>query len=214
MVWLNIYRTALIVGCGLVAACTERPPAVAPAAPPAAAKPIYVVVARGQSLDRIAQTYRVPKDDIIAANQLKPPYRLKPGTVLAIPIVATEAAKPEAIRPKPDILPRSVAKPQKHLRAAAQSDRNTSVPTPVRRKNPKALEQAVIPLDDPAPAQSSTKEPSSSPQEVIPLDDPAPAQRATSNSSTSLVGASPDAAGPHILFPGSAPEADEQPPKP
>src|SRR4051794_16585916 len=41
---LGIHRTALIVGCCLVAACAERRPAVVPAAPPAAAKPIYVVV--------------------------------------------------------------------------------------------------------------------------------------------------------------------------
>src|SRR3954454_15335002 len=117
---LGIYRTALIVGCCLVAACAERPPAVAPAAPPAAAKSIYVVVARGQSLDRIAQTYHVAKNDIITANRLKPPYRLKPGTVLAVPVVATEAAEPAGTRPKPDI----------PLRSAAKPDRNTSEPTP------------------------------------------------------------------------------------
>src|SRR4051794_30526281 len=121
---LSIYRITLIVGCGLVAACAERPPAVAPAPPPAAAKPIYVVVARGQSLDRIAQTYHVAKDDIIAANQLKPPYRLKPGTVLAVPVVATEPAEPATTRPKPDIPSRSVTKPDKQLRAAAKPDRD------------------------------------------------------------------------------------------
>ena len=85
---LNIYQTALIMGCGIVGACAERPPAVAPVTPPAAAKPIYLVVERGQSLDRIAQMFHVAKDDIIAANQLKPPYRVKPGTVLAIPVLA------------------------------------------------------------------------------------------------------------------------------
>src|SRR4051794_17053142 len=147
MLQRSIYRIALIMGCGLVAACAERPPAVTPAAPPAAAKPIYVVVARGQSLDRIAQTYHVAKDDIITANQLKPPYRLKPGTVLAIPVVATAAAEPAGTRPKPGIPPG----------LAAKQDGNTSAPTPVRRKKPKALEQAVIPLDDSTPAQSSTK---------------------------------------------------------
>ena len=39
-------------------------PSVAPAA--SAAKQIYVVVERGQSLDRVARDYRVAKQDIIA----------------------------------------------------------------------------------------------------------------------------------------------------
>ena len=98
---LGIDWTAVIVSCDLIAACAERSPAMPPAPPPAAAKPIYVVVERGQSLDQIAQTYRVAKDDIIAANQLKPPYRLKPGTVLAVPIVATGVAEPAARGSKP-----------------------------------------------------------------------------------------------------------------
>jgi LysM repeat protein len=165
-----------------------------------------VVVERGQSLDRIAQTYRVAKDDIIAANQLKPPYRLKPGTVLAIPVAITETAEPAALRPTPDTPPRAAAKPDTSLRAAVKPDRAASTPAPVRRAKPKAAEQAVIPLDDPAPAPRGTKRPSSSDQEVIPLDDPAPAQRGTNNSSTPPVGASSDAASPRISFPGSAPE--------
>jgi LysM repeat protein len=203
---LGIFRTALIMGCGLVAACAQRPPPVTPAAPPAATKQIHVVVERGQSLDRIAQTYRVAKDDIIAANQLKPPYRLKPGTVLVIPAVVTETAEPAAIRPQPDTPSRAAAKRDTSLHAAAKPDRATSTPTPVRRAKPKALEQAVIPLDDPEPAQRGTKRPSSSNQEVIPLDDPAPAQRGTSNLSPPLAGASSDAAGSRISFPESAPE--------
>ena len=211
---LGLYRTAVIVACGLVAACAERPPAVAPAPPPAAAKPIYVVVERGQSLNRIAQTYHVAKGDIIAANQLKPPYRLKPGTVLAIPVVATESAEPATARPKPEISPRSATKPDEQLRAAPKSDRATPASTPVQHKKPKATEQAVIPLDDPAPVQDSTKRSLSSHQEVIPLDDPAPAQRGASNSAPSPVGTSPDAASSHILFPGPAPKLTNGPPNP
>ena len=201
---LGIFRTALIVGCGLVAACAERSPPVTPAAPPAATKQIHVVVERGQSLDRIAQTYRVAKGDIIAANQLKPPYRLKPGTVLAIPVAVTETAEPAALRPIPDTPPRVVAKPDISLRAAVKPDRATSAPTPMQRTKPKPLEQAVIPLDDPALAQRDTRKPPSSDQEVIPLDDPAPAWGGTSNSSTPPDGASSDAAGSRISFPGSA----------
>jgi LysM repeat protein len=83
----------IVVACGLVTACSERPSPMAPAAPPraTATKQIYVFVQRGQSLDHIAKTYRVAKDDIIAANQLKPPYSLKPGTVLAIPAEITQS---------------------------------------------------------------------------------------------------------------------------
>src|SRR5215213_2029265 len=200
---LSIYLTALIMGCGLVTACAERPPAMAPAAPPAATKGVYVVVGRGQSLDQIAQTYRVAKGDIIAANQLKPPYSLKPGTVLAIPVVGTKAAEPAATRSKPDT----------PLRTTAPPDRATSASTPVRRTKPKTFEQAVIPLDGPAPAQGGAKKSSPS-QEVVPLDEPTPAQRTTNNSSTSPIIAPSDAAEPRISFPGPAPEADEQPPKP
>jgi LysM repeat protein len=203
---LGISRTALIVGCGLVAACAERSPPVIPAAPPAATKQIHVVIERGQSLDRIAQTYRVAKGDIIAANQLKPPYRLKSGTVLAIPVVATETAEPAALRPNPDTPPHPAVKPDTSLRAAAKPDRATPAPTPARRARPKALEQTVIPLDDPAPVQRGTRKPSSSDPEVISLDDPAPARGGTSNSSTPPAGASSDAANPRISFPGSAPE--------
>jgi LysM repeat protein len=201
---LGIFRTALIVGCGLVAACAERSPPVAPAAPPAATKQIYVVVERGQSLDQIAQTYRVGKDDIIAANQLKPPYRLKLGTVLAIPVAVTETVEPAALRSTPDTPPRAVAKPDTSLRATVRPDRATSAPAPVRRAKPKAMGQAVISLDDPEPAQRGTRKPSSSDPEVISLDDPAPARGGTSNSSTPPAGASSDAASPRISIPGSA----------
>jgi LysM repeat protein len=192
---LGIYRTTLIVGCGLVAACVERPPSVAPTPPPAATKKIYLVVKRGQSLGQIAQTYRVAKDDIVTANQLKPPYSLKPGTVLAIPVVATEAAEPTATQSKLDVPPRT-----------ANPDRTKSASAPVRRTKPKAFEQVVIPLGDLAPAQRGPKKPSSSDPTVIPLDDPTPTQSAISNSSTSPVDASSDTKSPHISFPKPVPE--------
>ena len=89
----GVFRVALVLGTSALLACTDRPatPAVAPPMP--AVKQIYVVVERGQSLDRIAQMYRVAKQDIIAANQLKPPYELKPGTVLAMPASPAQPLK-------------------------------------------------------------------------------------------------------------------------
>src|SRR5258708_36687741 len=47
---------------------------------------LSVVVERGQSLESIAQTYRVAKRDIIATNHLAAPYNLKPGTLLEVPL--------------------------------------------------------------------------------------------------------------------------------
>jgi LysM repeat protein len=101
---------ALIVGCSLfLTACAgkEREMAVTPSRPEpssgqAAVTPpkqepspgqevIYVVVQRGQSLDRIAQLYHVEKSDVIAANQLKPPYTLEPGAILTIPVAKVKS---------------------------------------------------------------------------------------------------------------------------
>jgi LysM repeat protein len=134
----GIFRAALILGCGALAACADRPAPRAPAAAPAApaASQIYVVVERGQSLDRIAQAYRVTKQDIIAANNLKPPYALKPGTVLQMPLTAVQPAKqmPEA---KPTPAGGSAAKPNRSARTAA--------PAPGAR--PKRSPPEVIPLD-------------------------------------------------------------------
>lgn len=129
---LSIFRLAWILGTGaLVAACADRPAPVTPAvAPPMpAAKQIYVVVERGQSLDRIAQIYRVAKQDIIAANQLKPPYELKPGTVLAMPAQPSKPSEPpRRATPGPD-------------------QRATAVPDAPRQTTPKRQPPKVIPLD-------------------------------------------------------------------
>ena len=57
---------------------------------------IYVVVQRGQNLDRIAQRYHVEKSDVIAANQLKPPYTLEPGAILMIPVAKVKSVKQSA----------------------------------------------------------------------------------------------------------------------
>lgn len=135
---LGIVRAALILGTGaLAAACAGQPapvgPTVAPAQP--AARQIYVVVERGQSLDRIARDYRVAKQDIIAANQLKPPYELKPGTVLAMPMGA--AQPPKEVTPAKSALPaQATSKPDQ---AAA-----TAGARPTRPKRPPP---EVIPLD-------------------------------------------------------------------
>ncbi len=134
---LGVFRAVLILGCGALAACAERPapvpPATAPAAP--AASQISVIVARGQSLDLIAKAYRVDKQDIIAANNLKPPYALKPGSTLRMPLTAVPPAK-QATKPKPAPASAIAAKPDRS---------ETAAPGPSGRPKRRPLE--VIPLD-------------------------------------------------------------------
>jgi hypothetical protein len=135
---LSILRAALIPVCCVLSACAERPSQVAPAPVTAPASPadrqIYVVVGRDQSLDKIAQTYRVAKQDIIAANQLKPPYSLKPGTVLTIP--------GGVVQPSTATTPPKPAEPS---RAAGNSDQ--TAPARPRQTRPKRPAPEVIPLD-------------------------------------------------------------------
>ena len=125
----DIFRAALILGCGALAACADHSAPVAPAAAPVASQ-IYVIVERGQSLDRIAQAYHVAKQDIIVANDLKPPYALKPGTVLQMPLTAV-------LEPKPTPASGTAAKP----------DRSAGTAAPAPRARPKRPAPEVIPLD-------------------------------------------------------------------
>jgi hypothetical protein len=98
--WLRRIRAAaLVLGCStvLLAACAEQQQeeATVPATAPLPGRgSFHVFVERGQNLNRIAQLYHVAKPDIIAANQLKPPYTLKPGTILEIPFAAVQSVKP------------------------------------------------------------------------------------------------------------------------
>ncbi len=97
MTRLGTLSAVLLIG--LLASCAEQSPPVEPAKPaPSAAETIYVFVQRGQTLKQIAHTYGVAPQDIIAANNLKPPYNLKPGTALAIqfPAETEQKAKPPA----------------------------------------------------------------------------------------------------------------------
>jgi LysM repeat protein len=130
---LGFSRTALLLCCGLLADCAPSAPPPAPAPPPVAQEPmIYVVVERGQSLDAIAKRYRITKQRIIAANKLTPPFSLKPGLVLAIPL---SAAGPPA--KKTATKPRSTE--------AVDSDETPSAPPKSAR--PKRPPPEVIPLD-------------------------------------------------------------------
>src|SRR3954471_3144018 len=102
---------AVILGCGLLllAACAGREASVGPGAKPApspARHEIYILVQRGQTLDTIAGRFNVAKTDIIAINGLKPPYTLKPGAILKLPVAAQELNLESAADEKPAPLPK------------------------------------------------------------------------------------------------------------
>ena len=132
---LGMFRAALILGAVALATACAGQSTPHTVAPPPAAKQIYVVVERGQSLDRIARDYRVAKQEIIAANQLKPPYELKPGTVLTLPASAAQPPK-EATQSK-GAPGQSAPKPPQAVAATA----------PARPTRPKRPPPEVIPLD-------------------------------------------------------------------
>lgn len=114
-----LLRLAPMVGLAcLIAACNGDPQTAAPViqkggpgmadgvAPEAAPQGRRIVVRPGQSLSRIAHEYRVSQQAIIAANRLKPPYKIEAGQRLLIPgaaapSIATAAVAPVAATPLP-----------------------------------------------------------------------------------------------------------------
>jgi murein DD-endopeptidase MepM/ murein hydrolase activator NlpD len=132
----GFFGAALALTCGtLLAACVQDPQKSAPvdtsAHPPAAPEETsYIVVQRGQSLGRIAETYHVPQQAIIAANHLAPPYRLNAGARLAIPGSETQ--------------------PTQNTKEVASSAARSARPAQATQAKIRHAEPQVIPLDDPA----------------------------------------------------------------
>ena len=145
MTTLGRLHTALILAVSMfLAGCADRSaptPLVTSTASSPATKQVYMVVQRGQSLDQIARSFRVPKGDIIAANNLAPPYSVKPGATLVIPGAAPQHAENPLGPPK-------TAAP---VRAATRLDRVAAAQNAPQPKKPAAPEKAtlpkVIPLD-------------------------------------------------------------------
>ena len=137
----------------LLAACANRDASIAPSAasrPSPARNEIYLVVQRGQTLDAVAERFRVSKADIIALNDLKPPYRLKSGAVLKLPAAAAEA--------NPETQTEEEAAPAPRPPRAATTATATAPP-------------ATAPAQARQPARPKTSEkPKPSPSRVIPLD--------------------------------------------
>ena len=145
-------RMAILLSCSLLlAACGGRVDSVVPAATSVqapAARQFYIVVQRGQTLDTFAERFHVTKAEIIALNNLKPPYVLKPGAVLQIPALpATPKQEEQIVEPpmRPSPARAAVAAPKPTPSAAvsvpAQSAR------PKRPPRPKSSPPEVIPLD-------------------------------------------------------------------
>jgi LysM repeat protein len=139
---LGMLRVGLVAGCAaLVVGCADKSgpevaTAPAPAAAPADRGTFHVVVQPGQSLDAIALAFHVAKRDIIAANNLTPPYGLKAGTTLLIPVSAARAVA----KTKPPAKPTAAA-------ASAKPVRTARVAAPPRTTRAKTSEREVIPLD-------------------------------------------------------------------
>jgi hypothetical protein len=143
---------SLLLTCSVLVACSDEPIRPAPvflnggpgmAAPrSAAAKPTapdtrFVVVGPGQSLGGIAEANRVSKQAIIAANRLSPPYKLKIGQALRIPLAGIG----------------STTTPSKTVAASTARRRHPTVVADTRSsgKSRRSASEELIPLDDPTP---------------------------------------------------------------
>jgi LysM repeat protein len=138
----GFFGAALALTCGtFLTACVQGPqnsvPVEMSAHPPAAPEETrYIVVQRGQSVGRIAESYHVSQQAIIAANHLAPPYRLNAGARLAIP---GSVVQPET-------------QPTQSTKEVASSAPGSAKPAQARNAKIRHAEPEVIPLDDPAPA--------------------------------------------------------------
>jgi LysM repeat protein len=157
----GIVQAAISLILGLVTACVAEPTTpvssngdsspVVPnvessivAGAPAASvqhKPRYIIIAHGQTLDRIARHNHVSPAALAAANQLDPPYKLKAGSQLLVP----DSELP--------------ADHQTHMSSAAPLVApQTPVPTPASPKAESAVPIAA-PMPPPTPAAIEPTQP-------------------------------------------------------
>jgi murein DD-endopeptidase MepM/ murein hydrolase activator NlpD len=93
----------------------------------------YLTVRSGQSLGGIAHSHHMSERDIIAANHLKPPYKLAAGTRLVIP--GSGASPPQTVT------------------------EHAPVGAPIAERTPSRRSPDVISLDGPAPPKVATAPP-------------------------------------------------------
>lgn len=169
---------AIVVFAGLAAACAGDPQTAAPVilkgtapeavdavpAPPLAApKPQSrrIVVRRGQSLGRIAHEHRVSQRAIIAANHLKPPYKVQTGQLLLIPGAAAPSVHQAMVPPPPsaaagqsppEIIPLDGPAPPKAIAFPPPAASGSAKPPPTPPGEPSAAEEARAETAAAAPA--------------------------------------------------------------
>jgi murein DD-endopeptidase MepM/ murein hydrolase activator NlpD len=173
----GLVRAAIVVMlAGLVGACADQSGEPAPVylkggAPMAAAPPPprQIVVQRGQTLDALARAYHVPVGAIIAANGLKPPYRLQAGAHLTIPNAGPppmqQAMAPAAPSAAVAATPLPPPQPTSLMPPPAVPPQQAAPPPMAARGSPD-----VIPLDGPLPPR-----PAAAPATLTPPSQPAAA---------------------------------------
>ena len=136
-------------------------PPASPFAPQPAPPRLVVIVKQGQTLNALAHFYHVRPSQIVAANDLKPPYELRAGMRLIVPAGdAPPAAVASAVRPAPIVPPAAVAP--------------TPLPPP-KSESPAPVARAAAP---PAVPPDASNAPAAADANVIPLDGAVPKQNA------------------------------------
>ena len=148
-------RFALILACSGLVACADEPIRPAPvflnggpgmaatrsgAAKPTTADTRFVIVGPGQSLGGIADANHVSKQAVIAANHLSPPYKLKIGQTLRLPVSVA------ASTPRQDKVAALAQRRSRHSTVLADTR------SPHRDK--RGGSEEIIPLDEPTPPRS------------------------------------------------------------
>lgn len=191
-----VRAAAAIAFAGIVAACTQASTDPAPVVLKGAALGIpgdgagaaasavrpggearRIVVRPGQSLNGIAHAHHVPKQAVIAANHLKPPYEVRIGQRLIIPGGAEAPVQPQMAaaastgqgHPAPEIIPLDGPAPAKATAPPQNETRQVAVvlkpytPTPTVAAAP-----AQRPSTEPSAAQAARAEPAAAPPEASP----------------------------------------------
>lgn len=197
----GLARAAMVVILtGLVAGCVgpsepapvylrgASDPVIAPMpAPPPA---MQVIVKRGQTLDGYAYTYHLPKSAIVAANRLRPPYKLEAGQRLVIPNPRGSVRQAMIPPPAPAARPWSPSPvPPQQQAAVPQPPRSPEAPAmPAPASNPPqtifATPAQPLPPAQPTPTQVSPPPAAPPPAaaksqpDIIPLDGPPPVKEA------------------------------------